>query len=151
MEFIVKAKYCKIDDNGKQKNVTESYIIPAISFAEAELRAYAILEMIVDGDFSVDTITKSKINDYLLDDAADNFYTVKVQHVGIDEDSGKEQKVNTLILIQCDSNKSAIDGVNEDLQNMIVPYEIVSTKKEAFIEVFSEETYKIFLENNANT
>ncbi|MGB3589227.1 MAG: DUF4494 family protein, partial [Tunicatimonas sp.] len=42
--FTCKIKYQKIDEKGKAKNVSEMYLVDAVSFTEAERRMYEKME-----------------------------------------------------------------------------------------------------------
>ena len=49
--FECKVKYVKIDENGKEKKVTEPYLVDAVSFTEAEARIHTELEKMIHSDF----------------------------------------------------------------------------------------------------
>lgn len=51
--FEVKATYEKTLENGMQKKVTESYLLDALSFTEAEARAIEELKPYISGEFTI--------------------------------------------------------------------------------------------------
>jgi len=137
--YTCKVKYTKIDENGKQKNVTEPYLVDAISFTEAEARIYDRISEIVDGDFYVTTIAKNNITDYLKFDDSDYFYNVKVKYVSVDEEAGREKKITNTVLIAATDLQDAYNKMVEDLKTMIVPYEITSVVLSPLVDVFPYE------------
>ena len=64
--FECKAKYEKIDEEGRLKKVNETYLLDAMSFTEAETRIYKELETMISGEFQVTKIAKSNITEVIL-------------------------------------------------------------------------------------
>ena len=61
--FETKIRYEKMMDDGKQKMVTEQYVVDALSFTEAEARIIEELTPFVSGEFSVSAVKKTKISE----------------------------------------------------------------------------------------
>lgn len=61
--FLCKVKYAKENEEGLLKNVSEQYLVDAVSFTEAEARIYDMLGSVIRGDFQVTSISKSNIVD----------------------------------------------------------------------------------------
>jgi hypothetical protein len=59
--FEIKALYIKVDDDGREVKVAESFIFDAVSFTDAETRATAELARNIRGEFQIDKISKSRI------------------------------------------------------------------------------------------
>ena len=59
--FECKVKYVKIDDDGRERKVSEVYLVDAVSFTDAETRIIQQMETMVRGEFMVDNIKKSNI------------------------------------------------------------------------------------------
>ena len=51
--FEVKIQYQKILENGKEKKVTEQYVVEALSFTEAEARITEEMTTYISGDFHI--------------------------------------------------------------------------------------------------
>lgn len=149
--FECKVKYTKIDEQtGKEKRVTEPYLIDAISFTEAEKRMTEEAEKIVSGEFQITNISKSKISDTFFYDDGDWWYKCKVSIVDVDESSGKEKKTANTMLILAGSVKEAFERLEESLASVIVPYEIEAIVKSPIVELFpyfSEEENQEIPEN----
>ena len=138
--FECKVKYTKTDDKtGKDKNVTEPYLIDAMSFTEAESRFLKEMEQIISGDFLVTNISKCKLTDVFFYDSGDRWYKCKISYVEIDERSGKEKKSVNMMLVLADTVKEAYDRIEESLSDMIIPYDIHSVVESPIIELFPYE------------
>jgi hypothetical protein len=58
--FECKVRYIKVDEkSGKEKKITEPYLVDAVSFTEAESRIHEEMETMIRGDFQVTNIRKA--------------------------------------------------------------------------------------------
>ncbi|MBW3544450.1 MAG: DUF4494 domain-containing protein [Bacteroidetes bacterium] len=141
--FQCKIKYQKEDENGKLKNVTEPYLVDAVSYTEAEARIYQELGSVIRGDFEVTSITKSKISDIFHYDDAETWYKCKVTYIAADDDSGKEKKVTNQMLVSAMDLRQACERLLESLQGLLVTFDVVEIQQSPLIEIFpyvEEET-----------
>ena len=60
--FEVKVKYVKVDQDGRERKVSEVYLIDAVSFTDAEARTIEQMQQIIRGEFHIDNIKKSNIS-----------------------------------------------------------------------------------------
>lgn len=145
--FECKVKYQKIDENGKDKNVREAYLVDALSFTEAEARINKKLEEFISGEFNLTNISKSSLNEIFPFETGDKWFKVKIEFMAIDEAKGKEKKTSNLLLIQADDMMEALKNTEESLSTMIVPYDIKSIIESPIIDIFpyfeEEQTDKI--------
>ena len=51
--YSCKVKYSKEQENGMLKQVTEAYMVDALSYTEAESRIYEAMERDISGEFAV--------------------------------------------------------------------------------------------------
>ena len=72
--FECTAKYIKMDENGHEKKASETYMLDAISFTEAESRIYKELQTMVSGEFMVSKISKTRISEIIPSDNGDRWY-----------------------------------------------------------------------------
>lgn|SRR5574344_1659140 len=63
--FEVKVKYEKVQEDGKEKKVTESYLVDALSFTECEKRIIEEMKLFVSGEFEVYSIAKTKYEEII--------------------------------------------------------------------------------------
>ena len=134
--FACKVKYQKEDEHGRLKNVTEAYLVDALSFTEAEAKIYEEMGQRIMGEFQVTSIVKSKIVDVFEYPDAATFYSCKVSYMVADADSGKEKKVTNLMIITANHVKEAYDRIHESLHNMLVTFVIPEIKESPILEVF---------------
>ena len=59
--YQVKVKYDKMQDNGCVKPVTDTYIVDALSFTEAEARTVEYVQPYISGEFTVTDIKRVKV------------------------------------------------------------------------------------------
>jgi hypothetical protein len=122
--FTVKVRYQKINDEGKEKKVNESYLIDAVSFTEAETRANKELEQLVRGEFMIVSIVRSNYSEIFTDFDGDIWWKAKVKHASIDEKSGKERTVSNYILIQADNVDHAYKNIFGSMKGMTIDFSI---------------------------
>ena len=82
--FVCKVKYEKMPENGLQKKVTESYLVDALSFTEAEARIIEEMKPLITGDFVVVDIKRAKISELFFNEAGDRFFKVKLNFITLD-------------------------------------------------------------------
>lgn len=134
--FTCKAKYGKENDEGIMKQVTEAYLVDAVSYTDAESRIYAALEQNIAGEFAVTAITKSNISEVINYEDSDYWYKCKVTYSTVDGDSEKEVKINTYFLVGAEDVRQAFVRVEDNLSSMLVPFEIPSIAKTNIVEVY---------------
>lgn len=134
--FQCKIKYQKEDENGKLKNVTEPYLVDAVSYTEAEARIYQELGSVIRGDFEVTSITKSKISDIFHYDDTETWYKCKVTYIAADDQSGKEKKVTNQMLVTAMDLRQACDRLLESLQGLLITFDVVEIQQSPLIEIF---------------
>lgn len=95
--FETKVQYNKITEDGLEKNVTEQYVVDAMSFTEAEATITkefqgAYVKAIKRANFT-EVITSKK-------DADDRYFKAKVQIIYTDEKTEREKRHSTIYLVQ---------------------------------------------------
>lgn len=139
--FECKVKYEKIDEaTGKQKTVTEKYLIDAVSFTEAEARIYTEMELMISGEFIIVAITRANYTDIFNDDKGGIYYRAKVSFITIDENSGREKKTTNSILVVADNVADADIKLKQGLDGIVVPFEISSISDSKIMDLFLYES-----------
>lgn len=134
--FEGKVSYVKIDDDGRERKVSESYLFDAVSYTDAEARVIKQLRTMVRGEFTVESIRKSNIIEIFPHEIGEWWYKVKIVIVTIDEKAGKEKKINKYFLVAADDIKQAMQRIEEGLNYILVPYEITSISVSTILDVF---------------
>ena len=86
-------------EDGLQRKVTETYVIDALSYSEAETRIIEEMSSYISGEFDVADIKKASFKEIFFsdDEMADKWYRAKLQFITIDEKTEKEKKESGII------------------------------------------------------
>lgn len=134
--YQAKVAYMKEDEQGRLRNVTETYLAAALSFTESESKVYKEIGDRVMCEFKVKDISESRIIDVFEYPDAETFWQCKLQHLVIDADSGREKRITTLALVTAANIKDAYANIVESLKNMLVSFQVVEIKRSQVLEVF---------------
>lgn len=136
--FECKIRYEKTLENGMNKNVTETYLVDALSYTEAEKRIIEEAQTFISGEFSIKDIKRSNHNEYVFtDDAgADKYYSSKLEFITIDEKSGKEKKTKYNMLVQASDLNDAMKRVADAMKDSVTDYNAVMIKETNILDVF---------------
>ncbi len=134
--FLVKVKYTKQHDDGSFKRVSESYLVAAMTFTDAEARIYEELGNIIKGEFLVLSIQRFDVMDLFQYDDSDVWYLVKVSYESQIDDSEKAKKVTQKFLVTASSLKEAYDRTKESLSTLMVDFTIPSGTVSKIVDIF---------------
>ena len=134
--FECKVKYQKIDENGRERQVNENFLLDAVSFTDAEARIIAMMQSMVRGEFIVTDIRKSKIAEVFPFEVGEWWFRATINLVAIDEEAGREKKLRSIYLIQADDIGEALTRLDESLSFLIVPYVISALAVSTIADVF---------------
>jgi len=134
--FECKVKYVKVDDDGRERKVSEVYLVDAVTFTDAETRIIQQLQTMVRGEFTVDNIKKSNIVEIFPHEVGEWWYKAKIGIVTIDENAGKEKKINNYFLVAADDIKQALQRLEDGLSYILVPYQTTSLAVSTIVDVF---------------
>ena len=136
--FECKVKYVKTMENGLEKPVTETYLVDALSFTEAEKRFLEEIRPFMSGEFEVTSIKPVKIADiYYCDlESADKWFKCKLAYITVDEKSGVEKKSYSYALVQAGDLREAIKYLDENMKGTLGDYEITTVTETLIMDVF---------------
>ena len=134
--FEVKVKYVKTDQGGYERRVTDNFLLDAVSFTDAETRVFEQMKEITNGEFQVMNIKRSNIAEIISNEEGEWWYKAKISLIAIDEEAGKEKKVNNYFLVMADDLEQARKQLENELSYILVPYEIVGINLTQISEVF---------------
>lgn len=137
--FTCRIRYQKLDESGKEVKATESYLLDAYSFTEAETRIIDLMTEMITGNFQVVNITKSNLAEVIPseEDTPEKWFKVKVALIIYDEDSGKEKQSNQYVLIAANDVKDAYERTQESMRGSVSSYVIPSISYTKIVEVFA--------------
>ncbi len=135
--FECKVAYHKMVENGVQKKVTDTFLVDALSFTEAEARVIEEVSPFVSGEMDVTSVKKTKISEIFRDDSADKWYMVKVAFISIDEKTAAEKRSISLILTAGANFKNAYDNFMEGMKGTMADFDIVSIAETPILDVYA--------------
>lgn len=135
--FECKVKYDKVLEDGCSKNVTDTYLIRAISFAEAEARVVEEVTPYMTGDFEVCACAKRNYQELIGSNNGERFYKVKVSFITLDEKTAKEKVTSNNILVQADNISAALSIIETSMKTYLVDYVIESIADTKYVDVIT--------------
>lgn len=127
----------EITGEGKMKKVSETYLLDAETFTDAEARMTEQLEG--RGSFVMETVKKVRYAELFLDNKSERFYKAKVGFINFDEKAGIEKKKFVAMLIQADTFAEALDNLNKGMKGTMSDYEIAMIQETPILEVLPYE------------
>jgi len=135
--FECKIQYEKLSpDDGKQKKSTDTYLVDALSFTEAEARLIKEVTPYMTGDFTVANIKRSRIYEIFDSPEGDRWYRAKVLFIILDEEKGIEKKVPSNMLIQASDIQTALVRLNEGMKGTMSDFEVASISDTPILDIF---------------
>jgi len=136
--FECKVKMERQVEGGMLKRVQDTYLVDAMSFAEAEDRILKELTPLSAGGIEVVDLKRAKYGEMFesSDSEADKWYKVKCQFITLDEKSGKEKKVSTLFLVQAADLRGAVSRFEEGMKGSMMDYTIHTIQETPIMDVF---------------
>ena len=125
-------------EDGKIKKVTETYLVDAFSFTEAERRFLEEITPFMSGDFEVSDIKKSRLAEVVEsnDGNADRWFRVKVAYITLDEKTGAEKRSVQNNLFQATDLANALHAAEKWMQGTLGDYAFTSISETAIIDVY---------------
>ena len=136
--FEVKIQYQKMQEDGKEKKVTEQYVVESLSFTEAEARIIKEMTPYVSGDFDVVSEKIAPYNEIFLSENStdDKWFVSKVGFITLDEKTAKEKKQTFRYLVQAATSELALDYTNEMFSHGMSDYCIDAVQDTPTLDVF---------------
>ena len=140
--FECKVSYERQADSMGMKKVSESYLVDALSFTEAEERITKEIRPFVSvGELEVVNIRRARIAELFLNDEAedDRYFRAKVNFITVDEKSGSEKKTSATMIVKSDSLPNAVTEMKAQLDSQMASYEIAAVTDTQILDVFQYE------------
>ena len=137
--FECKVSYERQADSMGMKKVSESYLVDALSFTEAEKRIIKEIRPFVSvGELEVVNIRRARIAELFLNDEAedDRYFRAKVNFITVDEKSGSEKKTSATMIVKSDSLPNAVTELKAQLDSQMASYEIAAVTDTQILDVF---------------
>ena len=139
--FEVKMRYDKVHEDGYEKKVTESYVVEALSFGEAEKTANEFLGSYVSGEIQVVNINPMKFQEVFFNEqeSCDRYYKAILQFITIDEKTEREKHTQVYYLVQASSFDNCKDTIRTIMDGTMIDYQIASVSETKVIDVIEHE------------
>jgi hypothetical protein len=144
--FLCTIQYIKILENDKAKNVSEQYLVDAVSFTDAETRLYRSLSSAIK-DFIITRVSKTNYVDVFNYEDCETWYKCKISYLDVDEHSGKEKRVSKYMLVAAPNPKEAYDRLQAQLSTWVIPFDITDINLSPIVEVIPYISGEELLEN----
>lgn len=141
--FECKVKYDKALDSEsvKTKTVTETYLVDALSFTEAEKRFTEEITPFMNGEFLISDIKRLKISEIFFnnDGQADRWFKAKLAFVSFDEKTGEEKYTPHFVLVQAVDFRDALKQTDIHMKGTTIDFKIISIAETPILDVYRYE------------
>lgn len=136
--FETRIRYDKTMEDGRNKKVTEQYVVEALSFSEAERRITEEMSHYVSGEFGVKAIKLAAYSETFFSDidTDDKWFKAKLAFITLDEKTDKKKRTPVTYLVQAASLDKARAYVKEVMEKTLIDYDVISISETHFIDVF---------------
>lgn len=136
--FECKVRYDKTMETGLLKKVTETYMVDALSFTEAERRFIEEMTPFISGEFVVTDIKRARLAELFesVDANADRWFKAKVAYITLDEKTGAEKRTAQQVLVQSTDFRDAVKNLDKCMEGTLGDWVIVSITETNIMDVF---------------
>ena len=123
--YLCTVAYERQGDEMGLRKVSESYLVDALSFTEAEERVIKEVTPLVS------------FGELLLDERGNGkYYRARVGFVEINQATGQERSVNTAMVVQADTLKEAVAKLVDYLEEGRTSYEVIGIAELDILDVY---------------
>lgn len=134
--FEAKIQFEKIClEDGLQKKTTETYLIDALSFTEAEAWLVKVVTPYISGEYTVVSIRRAKLYEVFNELHGERWYKAKVLFVVLDHEKGTEKRKPASILIPASDIKEARESLEDAMKGTMSDYEVASITETKIMDV----------------
>lgn len=130
--YEIKVVYDRQTGEENPHSAKESYLVEGLNCADVETRLMDEIKPYISGDVEVPSCRKTQLYDIIPQPQGDTWFKGKVDMITI-QDDGKETRKKVNILIQSDTIKNALVGLEQHLSTL--DHEIVSVSRSNILDV----------------
>lgn len=134
--YEVILRYDKMQEDGRDKRVSEKYLVDALSLTEAEVRVTERMQPYISGEFFATSAKETKIAETTGNVDCGKFFLAKVAFITIDEKSAKEKRTISQMLVGSENFDEAYKALNEFMRDTLADYTLVSLAETAYMDLF---------------
>ena len=132
-------RFQRVMKNGT-KWVTESYLVDALSFAEAEARIIKEVKPYIHGEYNVSALKKSNVSEIFWNSEGDKWYKAKVALITFDENTNSEKRTTAVYMVQAPDFHNALENFIEGMKKETMEdFVIVGIEETSILDVFNEK------------
>lgn len=138
--YECKVTYEKTQEDGSQKKVSETYVVDALSFTEAEGSILLETAALGAGDINVAAISLAKYTEVFFSDLDEDdlWFKARIAIVTVDEKTAKEKRSYLTYLVQACSLERARWYIDE-MMGSGVDFEVKSISETKILDVFEHQ------------
>lgn len=139
--FETRVRYDKMMEDGQNKKTTETYVVDAYTFGEAEEAITKEMGAYINGEFEVKAITPATYGEIFFSDADgdDKWFKCKLAFITLDDKTQKEKRTSVYYLVQAASVNGAVKHVDEVMGSTMIDYEITAIADTKVMDVFEHD------------
>lgn len=134
--YECKVKYRKTHESGESKVITETYLLDAVSYTEAEARISEEMKAYTSEEYLIKNIKLANFSEVHPFENSDRWFKAKISLIAYDDESGKEKKSSIYLLVQANDVKEAFENTTLAMQNTMGEYTIPSISESSIVDVF---------------
>lgn len=137
---------CKVQLDRVTKNVTETYVVDAESYTEAETIINQVMPSLTSGRFTIADITKANYKEVVFDDfdLGDDgrYYRVKLTYITENENTGAEKRINTNVLVYTESVSEVLRLLRQYMSGSLSTAEVSAVVETPIKQLFEKDIKK---------
>ena len=136
--FECKVRYDKTMETGLLKKTTETYIVEALSFTEAERRFIEEMTPYISGEFTITDIKRARLAEIFESSnaAADRWFKAKIAYITLDETTGAEKRSAQQVLVQATDFRDSVTNLDNAMKGTLGDWVIMTISETAVMDVF---------------
>lgn len=136
--FECKVKYDKTMEDGLIKSTSETYLVDALSFTEAEKRFIDEIEPFMSGEFVVTDIKRARLAEVMESEdlTDDHWFKARVAFITIDDKKGTEKRAVQTILVQAKDFRTSLKNLDAGMKGTLGDWVIVSITETKIIDIY---------------
>jgi hypothetical protein len=136
--YTVKVKYNKKSEDGQEpKKANEAFLLPAVSFTDAEARINKEIGQTAAGEFLVHAMSVTEITEIMRNEEGGQWYLGGIT-ISEEDDNGKVHKTKQNYMIEAMSIKDATTSLENELEDAMFDFETTKVAVTTIVDVFYE-------------
>ena len=136
--YTVKVKYNKIGEDEEVKKLNEAFLLPAVSFTDAEARINKEIGQTASGEFLVHAMSVTEITEIIRSEEGGHWYLGKIT-ISDEDDNGKTSKTKQNYMIEATSVQDATTNLENKLEGAMFDFETTGVALSTIVDVYHQD------------